>query len=77
MNYNEAWNFLVIEYCGGKNKPEIEIQKKWEDYFAETELFGYSKIKNDIIPHPSLIIGSNKREIPDILLCRNNGRIDL
>ena len=75
MNYNEAWNFLVIEYCSGKNKPEIEIQKKWEDYFAETELFGYSKIKNDIIPHPSLIIGSNKREIPDILLCRNNEKL--
>ena len=77
MTYTEAWNFLCEDVRKNKNKMELEVQSDWEEYFAESELFGYSKIKNDIVPHPQLVLGSTKREIPDILICRNGEKLFL
>ena len=38
-------------------------------------MFGYSRIKKDIIFQPRLVLGSTEREIPDILLCRNGKKL--
>jgi hypothetical protein len=75
MNYTETWNFLCTEHQAKYDKSEAEIQHDWENYFAETELFGYSRIKNDIVSHPQLVLGSTEREIPDILLCKNGEKL--
>ena len=75
MNYKESWNYLVDAHKKGKFKEEAQIQSDWENYFAESELFGYSRIKNDIISQPRLVLGSTEREIPDILLCRNGEKL--
>lgn len=73
MNYTESWNYLCTQHRNGLNKSEAELQRDWENYFIE--LFGYSRIKNDIVPHPQLVLGSTEREIPDILLCRTGKKL--
>lgn len=75
MDYKDSWNFLCEQHHSGWNKEESKIQSDWENYFAESELFGYSRIKNDIISQPRLVVGSTEREIPDILLCRNGEKL--
>ena len=72
LNYTEAWNFIVEERNKFFNEKEDVVQKRWESYFAEAELFGYSKIKGDIKVGEKLHIGSKDREIPDIIICIGN-----
>lgn len=75
MVAKEIWNYLVSAHKEGKNLSESEIQSDWEIFFADSELFGYSRLKNEIIPHPKLVLGSTEREIPDILINKNNEKI--
>lgn len=55
------------------NQPECKIQNLWETYFSE--IFGFSKLSNEIDSQRKLHIGSTDREIPDIIL--KNGSKDL
>lgn len=71
----EIWNFLVNKHNEGKNSAESEIQINWEKYFGDAALFGYSYSQGDIEPHPNLTLGSMGREIPDILINKNNEKI--
>lgn len=73
MTSTESWNYLVQNFNLKKNQSESVIQSDWENYFADNELFGYSRIKNDVDSHRKLHIGSTDREIPDIIL-RKNGK---
>lgn len=73
MTSVESWNYLVQNFSFRKNQSESVIQSDWEKYFADNELFGYSRIKNDVDSHRKLHIGSADREIPDIIL-RKNGK---
>ncbi|MCR4713138.1 MAG: hypothetical protein K5751_02010 [Treponemataceae bacterium] len=77
MDYLDAWNYLCEEHQKGINKLEAAIQRDWENYFADPELFGYSKSKKDINPQVKLILGSTEREIPDILISRDAKKIFL
>ncbi len=68
MTAKEIWNYLVEHYNKNKSIAEEQIQRDWESFFADSELFGYSKIKGDVDAHRSLQIGSYQRTIPDIIL---------
>lgn len=65
-SYIENWNLLVSQHSQFYNKPECKIQNIWETYFSE--IFGFSKIFNEIESQRKLHIGSTDREIPDIIL---------
>ena len=39
LNYTEAWNFIVEERNKFFDEKEDVVQKRWESYFAEAELF--------------------------------------
>lgn len=73
MSPTTAWNYIVQQYQQNRNLPESVIQYNWENYFAEGELFGYSRIFGEVDVHRKLHIGSSDREIPDIIL-RKNGK---
>ena len=72
-SYIEDWNLLVAQHSGFYNQPECKIQNLWETYFSE--IFGFSKLSNEIDSQRKLHIGSTDREIPDIIL--KNGSKDL
>lgn len=68
MTSKEIWNYLVDHYNKNMWSNEDVIQRDWEAFFADAELFKYSKIRGDIDSHRSLQIGSYERVIPDIIL---------
>ncbi|WP_296012121.1 hypothetical protein [uncultured Treponema sp.] len=72
-SYIEDWNLLVAQHSQFYNQPECKIQVLWETYFSE--IFGFSKLSNEIDSQRKLHIGSTDREIPDIIL--KNGTKDL
>lgn len=65
----QFWNYIVEQYQKNYNKPEIEVQKEWEDFFSE--IFGYKKIFGEINPHKIIQIGATKKVIPDIIISKN------
>lgn len=65
-NYIENWNLLAAQHSEFYNQPESKIQRLWEDYFSE--IFGFSKIFNEIESQRKLHIGATDREIPDLIL---------
>lgn len=68
MKPTNAWNFLVQQHNSKFAVPESVIQSDWENYFADGELFGYSRILGEVDAHRKLHLGSSDREIPDIIL---------
>lgn len=68
MTSKEIWNYLVDHYNGNFWTNEEIIQRDWESFFADAELFRYSKIKGEVDSHRTLQIGSYERVIPDIIL---------
>jgi len=68
MTSKEIWNYLVDHYNRNIGANEDVIQRDWESFFADAELFKYSKIKGEVDSHRTLQIGSYKRVIPDIIL---------
>lgn len=69
-SYIENWNLLVAQHSEFYNQPENKIQNLWEIYFSE--LFGFKKILNEIETQRKLHIGSTDREIPDIILKKDD-----
>ena len=72
MTSKETWNYLVDHYNRNIWANEDVIQRDWESFFADAELFKYSRIKGEVDSHRTLQIGSYKRVIPDIILRKNN-----
>ena len=72
MTSKEIWNFLVDHYNRNIWTNEEIIQRDWESFFADAELFKYSKIKGEVDSHRILQIGSYERVIPDIILKKGN-----
>lgn len=72
MGYLETWNDIVewSERKGGAL--ENEIQSEWEEYFADSEYFGYSKKKNEVDNKRSIKLGSVNKLIPDIVIRKDN-----
>ena len=68
MTSKEIWNYLVDHYNGNFWANEEIIQRDWESFFADADLFRYSKIKGEVDSHRTLQIGSYERVIPDIIL---------
>ena len=68
MTSKEIWNYLVDHYNRNIWANEDVIQRDWESFFADAELFKYSKIKGEVDSHRTLQIGSYERVIPDIIL---------
>ena len=64
------WNIIVNTYKKNKHESEEKIQQVWIDLFADSELFGYSKMFN-INNHRPLPMGT-KTVIPDIILHMEN-----
>lgn len=72
MTTQQSWNYIVQQYNKNRTALESSVQSDWENYFADSELFGYSRIQGDVDSHRKLHIGSSDREIPDIILRKNN-----
>lgn len=71
MDYMKEWNFLVDEHNRNVNEAEDKIQTLWESYLSHPFQFGYDEA-GDMIAKSSLHIGSKNREVPDIILSKNN-----
>lgn len=65
-NSTERWNSLCKIQKSLFGKTEQEVQDTWETIFSE--LFGYSKLLNEIDSQRKLKLGSTERLIPDIIL---------
>lgn len=72
MTPQESWNFLVQQHNSKFAESESVVQSDWENYFADGELFGYSRILGEVDAHRKLHIGSSEREIPDVILRKEN-----
>ncbi|NLD36910.1 MAG: type I restriction enzyme HsdR N-terminal domain-containing protein [Desulfatiglans sp.] len=66
MTSNEKWNLLCDYYVKNYNSPEQKIQSIWESIFSE--LFGYSRLENEIDRQRNIQIGSTERVITDIII---------
>ena len=69
----EKWNKIVDLYKKHFNANEKTVQSIWESVFAE--VFGYSKLSNEIDRHRNVRIGSTERVITDIII--KDGETDL
>ena len=69
MTYKEIWNIIVKQYNKLSDMPEQQIQKEWEEYFKQ--FLGYNSFLGEIDSQKSIIIGSSKSVIPDIILKRD------
>ena len=72
MEYLEIWNEIVEWSKNNRSALEDGVQSEWEDYFADSEFFGYSKKRGEIDNKRSIILGSTKRVIPDIIIRKDN-----
>lgn len=66
MIAKEKWNVLVKEFNAYKSAKEDVVQRLWENIFSE--VFGYSRLKGEIVSHRSMQIGSTNRVVPDIII---------
>ncbi len=69
----EKWSYICKIQKELMIKSEQEVQLKWENIFSE--LFGYSRLLNEIDTHRQVQLGSTERLIPDIII--KNGTKDL
>lgn len=75
MDMTENWNKIVDFYHKNRNALETQIQKDWENLFAEK--FGYSRLDEEIDNQRSIQIGSTDRIIPDIIIRSSQENQDL
>ncbi len=71
MNYCELWNYLVAEYFRNRAESEDKIHTLWQSYLANPFMFSYSE-NGDVDSKRSLHIGSTNKEIPDLILRKDN-----
>ncbi len=72
MTSSEKWNLIVSIVNKKTTDKESEIQRLWENIFADVNLFGYSKLGKDIDGMRNIHIGSHIRTIPDIIIRNQN-----
>lgn len=68
MTSIEKWNLIVKDYYANKNAVESVVQRLWEDYFTDADLFAYSRRGGEVDAQRQIQIGSYQRVIPDIIV---------
>ncbi len=71
----DSWNFIVNTVNNSISRPETVVQNQWVSILSE--IFGYSKLYNEIAEHEIIQIGSSQRAIPDILIKNDKNRLFL
>lgn len=71
----EKWNTIVDIVKKNNSASESILQNKWENIFAE--IFGYSRLSNEIESQRNVQIGSSQRIIPDIIIRKSSENKDL
>ncbi len=71
MGYAENWNYIVSRYRELYNLRESNIQREWEDYFLDLEIFGYSRMLKEVDSQRTVNFGTSERGIPDIIINTN------
>lgn len=66
MTPEEKWNLICEQFQKNRNAKEQVIQDLWENNFVE--LFGYSRLSNDIDIHRTIHLGAQDKLIPDIII---------
>ena len=77
MTHMEKWHLIVSQVRKNQFSKENEIQRLWEDFLSDTELFGYSKLRGEIDSQRKLPLGSYDRMIPDIIVRDASQKKDL
>ena len=77
MTTPEKWNLIVSNVQKGFSAKEAEVQQLWENFFADANLFGYSRFSGEIDSQRNITIGSSERTIPDIIIKDNISNKDL
>lgn len=73
MTTDEKWEKIVSLIQTKQSAKESEVEDTWTAIFSE--LFGYSKIDEEIERQRNITIGSSQRAVPDIII--RNGKTDL
>ena len=73
MTSTQKWNSIVDLHSKHFNDSEQIIQSIWETVFSE--IFGYSRLRNEIEKHRQIRLGSTERIIADIII--KNEDIDI
>lgn len=68
MDGYEKWSVVVDDFAKYKTAKEVTIQRLWEEYFVDPDIFGFSVRKGEIDIHRVMRIGSKERTIPDIII---------
>ena len=68
MNTCDKWNLIVENVKKNLSVKEGVVQKLWEDFFADSSFFGYSKFSGEIDAQRNIQIGASERTIPDIII---------
>ena len=77
MTTLEKWNLIVSNVQKRFSAKEAEVQQLWENFFADANLFGYSRFSGEIDSQRNIHIGSYERTIPDIIIKDNTSNKDL
>lgn len=77
MTTTEKWNSIVSNVKSMWSATEKDVQNLWENIFADTDFFGYSRFSNEIDSQRNITIGSYERTIPDIVIRDSANNKDL
>lgn len=77
MNEYEKWSVIVDDFTKYRTAKEVTIQRLWEEYFLDPDIFGFSVRKGEIDIHRVMRIGSKERTIPDIIIHDSDSGKDL
>lgn len=77
MTTPEKWNLIVSNIQKKFTAKETEVQQLWENFFADANLFGYSRFSGEIDSQRNIHIGSYERTIPDIVIKETISKKDL
>ncbi|MCH5290586.1 MAG: type I restriction enzyme HsdR N-terminal domain-containing protein [Treponema sp.] len=75
MTAEEKWDKIVSIVQAKKPAKENEVEDVWADIFSE--IFGYSKIDEEIERQRKIPIGSSQRTVPDIIVKDSSAKKDL
>jgi len=72
-----VWNKLVDNHDSILHDKEEVAQRKWEEIFADSFFFGYSKALNEIVSQECVKTNRTRKERLDIVIKKQPGNIDL
>lgn len=77
MNTTEKWNSIVSNVKTKWSSAERDVQALWENIFADSAFFNYSRMSKEVDSQRSITIGARERAIPDIIIRDNVNNVDL